>query len=72
VNAFDELFSLPSSSEEFANAKDFEQKAIAKMGSFYKTLDNDRYWAQCMLNDVFTKSAQVRERGNANLLYLNN
>jgi hypothetical protein len=42
------------------------------MGSFYKTLDNDRYWAQCMLNDIFTKSAQVREGGNANLFYLNN
>ena len=28
------------------------------MTGFYKALDNDRYWAQCLLNDRFTKSAQ--------------
>ena len=30
------------------------------MAGCYKALDNDRYWAQCLLNDRFTKSGQVK------------
>jgi len=48
---------------EFAdNTLGFEQTAVKKMTNIYKALDNDRYWAHCLLNDRFTKSAQVRKK----------
>jgi hypothetical protein len=60
INAFDELFSTDL--DEFINNfLGFEQKAVNKMTNIYKALDNDRYWAQCLLNDRFTKSAQVKK-----------
>uniref|UniRef100_A0A1I8BMW0 Fatty acid synthase n=1 Tax=Meloidogyne hapla TaxID=6305 RepID=A0A1I8BMW0_MELHA len=57
INALDELFATDL--DEFVdNTLGFEQKAVNKMTNIYKALDNDRYWAQCLLNDRFTKSAQ--------------
>ena len=58
MHAFDEVFNIQF---DGIAAKEFEQTVVAKMKSFYKSFDTDKYWAAACYNDRFMKSAQVKQ-----------